>query len=182
MRPALADVGDDARDLLYGTVRRVEARRICGKSLCRKRIFADSAPRCISLCEICGLMIILVGVAGLAYLVVRTSGAMPLPRGPDKRDTTRRRATQAALSDCCIAMVSPNRVKCCLLWAPSSISNPGPLTPQRLPFVGTSGDLQSRSAYPSILGMRQIHWRNSGGRLGPPHALACSSERVGGGE
>src|SRR5262249_59436075 len=25
------------------------------ESLCRKRTFADSAPRCISLCEICGL-------------------------------------------------------------------------------------------------------------------------------
>jgi hypothetical protein len=33
------------------------------------------------------LVIILVGVAGLAYLVMCTSGAMPLPRRPDERDT-----------------------------------------------------------------------------------------------
>ena len=33
------------------------------------------------------LVIILVGVAGLAYLVVRISGAIPLPRRPDERDT-----------------------------------------------------------------------------------------------
>ena len=33
------------------------------------------------------LVIILVGVAGLAYFVMRTSGAMPLPRRPDERDT-----------------------------------------------------------------------------------------------
>jgi len=33
------------------------------------------------------LVIILVAVAGLAYLVMRTSGAMPLPRRPDERDT-----------------------------------------------------------------------------------------------
>jgi len=33
------------------------------------------------------LVIILVGVAGLAYLVMRTSGAMPLPQRPDERDT-----------------------------------------------------------------------------------------------
>jgi hypothetical protein len=33
------------------------------------------------------LVIMLVGVAGLAYLVMRTSGAVPLPRRPDERDT-----------------------------------------------------------------------------------------------
>ena len=33
------------------------------------------------------LVTILVGVAGLTYFVTRTSGAMPLPRGPDERDT-----------------------------------------------------------------------------------------------
>jgi len=33
------------------------------------------------------LVIVLVGVAGLAYLVMRTSRAMPLPRRPDERDT-----------------------------------------------------------------------------------------------
>ena len=33
------------------------------------------------------LVIILVGVAGLAYLVIRTSGAMSLARRPDERDT-----------------------------------------------------------------------------------------------
>ena len=33
------------------------------------------------------LVIILVGVAGLAYFVMRTSRAMPLPRRPDERDT-----------------------------------------------------------------------------------------------
>lgn len=33
------------------------------------------------------LVIILVGVAVLAYLVMRTSGAMPLPRRPDEQDT-----------------------------------------------------------------------------------------------
>jgi len=32
------------------------------------------------------LVIILVGIAGLVYLVMRTSGAMPLPRRPDERD------------------------------------------------------------------------------------------------
>ena len=33
------------------------------------------------------LVIILVGVAGLAYLVMRTSEGMPLGRRPDERDT-----------------------------------------------------------------------------------------------
>jgi len=33
------------------------------------------------------LLIILIGVAGLAYLVMLTSGAMPLARRPDERDT-----------------------------------------------------------------------------------------------
>jgi len=33
------------------------------------------------------LVIILIGVAGLVYFVMRTSGAMPLPRQPDERDT-----------------------------------------------------------------------------------------------
>ena len=33
------------------------------------------------------LVIILVGLAGFAYLAMRTSGAMPLPRRPDERDT-----------------------------------------------------------------------------------------------
>jgi hypothetical protein len=33
------------------------------------------------------LVIILVGVAALAYRVMRTSGAIPLPRRPDERDT-----------------------------------------------------------------------------------------------
>ena len=33
------------------------------------------------------LVIILVGIAGLFYLVMRTSGAMPLPGRPDVRDT-----------------------------------------------------------------------------------------------
>ena len=33
------------------------------------------------------LVIILIGVAGLAYLVMRTSGAIPPPRRPDGRDT-----------------------------------------------------------------------------------------------
>ena len=33
------------------------------------------------------LVLILVGVAGLAYFVMRTSGAMPLARRPDERDT-----------------------------------------------------------------------------------------------
>src|SRR6476646_1282021 len=33
------------------------------------------------------LVIILVGVAGLAYRVMRASGAMPLPQHPDERDT-----------------------------------------------------------------------------------------------
>jgi hypothetical protein len=33
------------------------------------------------------LVIILAGVGGLAYLVMRTSGAMPLLRRPDERDT-----------------------------------------------------------------------------------------------
>jgi hypothetical protein len=33
------------------------------------------------------LVIILVGVARLAYFVMRTSGAMPLPRRPNERDT-----------------------------------------------------------------------------------------------
>ena len=33
------------------------------------------------------LVIILVGVAGLAHRVMRTSGAMSLPRRPDERDT-----------------------------------------------------------------------------------------------
>jgi len=33
------------------------------------------------------LVIILAGVAGLAYLVMRTAGAMPLTRRPDERDT-----------------------------------------------------------------------------------------------
>jgi hypothetical protein len=32
------------------------------------------------------LVIILVGVAGLAYRVMRTSGPIPLPRRPDERD------------------------------------------------------------------------------------------------
>jgi hypothetical protein len=33
------------------------------------------------------LVVILVGVAGLAHFVTRTSVAMPLPRRPDERDT-----------------------------------------------------------------------------------------------
>jgi len=33
------------------------------------------------------LVIILIGVAGIAYLVMRTSGTMPLARRPDERDT-----------------------------------------------------------------------------------------------
>ena len=33
------------------------------------------------------LVISLVGVAGLAYLVMRTSGAIPLARRPDEPDT-----------------------------------------------------------------------------------------------
>jgi hypothetical protein len=33
------------------------------------------------------LVTILAGVAALAYRVMRTSGAMPLPRRPDERDT-----------------------------------------------------------------------------------------------
>ena len=36
---------------------------------------------------VAALVIILVGVAGLVYLVMRTSGAMLLPRRPDERDT-----------------------------------------------------------------------------------------------
>jgi hypothetical protein len=33
------------------------------------------------------LVITLVGIAGLVYFVMRTSGAMPLSRRPDERDT-----------------------------------------------------------------------------------------------